>query len=188
MLVTITTGGDQASWRGPSRGDERGKTARLASCSGCACQNETAPRPAASRRHIVKAAEAFLRARLPDPVAIRHLCGVTGVCERTLRNAFYDVLGMSPRQFMLRARLDQVHEALKRRDKQVTVTAVATRSASMNWGGSPAGTRSSSASILPTLFGLETTMPSLASRCPDARRWRPNQSNAKDTYIKRPSR
>ena len=82
---------------------------------------------AASRRHIVKAAEALLRARLPDPVAIRHLCGVTGVCERTLRNAFYDVLGMSPKQFMLRARLDEVHEALKRREKQVTVTAIATK-------------------------------------------------------------
>ena len=28
---------------------------------------------------------------------------------------------------MLRARLDQVHEALKRRDKQATVTAIATK-------------------------------------------------------------
>jgi len=70
---------------------------------------------AVNRRQVVEQAEAFLNAHRGDPVPIEYLCRVTGVSERTLRNAFHDVRGMSPKRFMLRARLDQVHRALQSR-------------------------------------------------------------------------
>ena len=81
---------------------------------------------AVNRRQVVEQAEAFLNAHRGDPVPIEYLCRVTGVSERTLRNAFHDVRGMSPKRFMLRARLDQVHRALQSRDAASTVTNVAT--------------------------------------------------------------
>ena len=81
---------------------------------------------AVNRRQVVEQAEAFLNAHRGDPVPIEYLCRVTGVSERTLRNAFHDVRGMSPKRFMLRARLDQVHRALQSRQAARTVTNVAT--------------------------------------------------------------
>lgn len=83
-------------------------------------------RPYASRHDIVDAAQAFVRAHLADPVAIGHLCRVIGVSERTLRNAFDEVCGVSPKQFVLRARLAEVHAALRRESRQATVTTIAT--------------------------------------------------------------
>ena len=81
---------------------------------------------AANRRRVVEQAEAFLNEHRGDPVPIEYLCRVTGVSERTLRNAFHDVRGMSPKRFMLRARLDQVHRALQSGQPAGTVTTVAT--------------------------------------------------------------
>lgn len=54
------------------------------------------------------------------------LCEVTGVSERTLRNAFYDLRGMSPKQYILRTRLERVHRALVHRERQTTITSIAT--------------------------------------------------------------
>lgn len=65
-----------------------------------------------SRRQVVERAEAFLHARLGEPVSIAQLCRVAGVSERSLRNAFYDVRGMSPKRFATRARLAEVRRAL----------------------------------------------------------------------------
>ena len=42
----------------------------------------------------------------------RELCRVAGVSERSLRNAFYDVRGMSPKRCAVRARLAEVRRAL----------------------------------------------------------------------------
>jgi len=74
---------------------------------------------------IVHQAEAFLSARPATSVPLADLCRVTGVCERTLRNAFHDVRGTSPKRYMLRARLNEAHKALQR-DNSTTVTTVAT--------------------------------------------------------------
>ena len=55
------------------------------------------------------------------------LCQVAGVSERSLRNAFYDVRGMSPKRCAVRARLAEVRRALS--DASGTrgaVTAIAT--------------------------------------------------------------
>ncbi len=68
--------------------------------------------PIASRRQVVERAEAFLNARIGESVSIAQLCRVAGVSERSLRNAFYDVRGMSPKRCAVRARLAEVRRAL----------------------------------------------------------------------------
>lgn len=75
---------------------------------------------------IVTRAETFARAHLSDAVGIGQLCQVTGVSERTLRNAFYRTRGSSPKRVLLRLRLDKVREALIGGDRMATVTSVAT--------------------------------------------------------------
>jgi AraC family ethanolamine operon transcriptional activator len=66
----------------------------------------------ASRRQVVDRAEALLRSRAGVGVSIAQLCHVAGVSERSLRNAFYDVRGMSPKRWAVRARLADVRRAL----------------------------------------------------------------------------
>ena len=68
--------------------------------------------PITSRRQVVERVEAFLRAHIGEPVSIAQLCQVAGVSERSLRNAFYDVRGMSPKRCAVRARLAEVRRAL----------------------------------------------------------------------------
>jgi AraC family ethanolamine operon transcriptional activator len=70
------------------------------------------PRPITSRREVVERAEAFLNTRISESVSIAQLCRVAGVSERSLRNAFYDVRGMSPERCALHARLTEVRRAL----------------------------------------------------------------------------
>ena len=70
------------------------------------------PRPPASRQQVVERAEAFLIARIGEAVSIGDLCRAAGVSERSLRNAFYDVRGMSPKRCVVRARLAEVRRAL----------------------------------------------------------------------------
>jgi AraC-like DNA-binding protein len=66
-----------------------------------------------SRREVVERAEAFLSARIGESVSIAQLCQVSGVSERCLRNAFYDVRGISPKRCAVRARLAEVRRALR---------------------------------------------------------------------------
>ena len=84
-------------------------------------------RPVSSRRQVVERAEAFLNAHVGEPISIAALSRAAGVSERSLRNAFYDVRGMSPKRSVVRTRLAQVRRALS--DAQGTrgaVTAIAT--------------------------------------------------------------
>ena len=64
------------------------------------------------RSQIVRRAEAFFRRHLGEPVSIAQLSSIAGVSERSLRNAFYDVRGMSPKRWAVRARLAEVRRAL----------------------------------------------------------------------------
>jgi AraC-like DNA-binding protein len=84
------------------------------------------PWTAPNRLRVVEIAEAFVRDHLCIPIQIKHLCRVTGVSERTLRNAFSAVRGMSPKRFMLRARLEAARLALRSRHGQATVATIAT--------------------------------------------------------------
>jgi AraC family ethanolamine operon transcriptional activator len=80
-----------------------------------------------SPREIVERAEAFLAAHVDEPVAIGRLCITIGVSERTLRKAFNQIRGMSPKQCAVRARLAGVRRALCHpASDRPTVTAIAT--------------------------------------------------------------
>jgi AraC family transcriptional regulator, ethanolamine operon transcriptional activator len=68
--------------------------------------------PINSRRQIVERVEAFLETQAGEAVSIARLSQVAGVSERSLRNAFYDVRGMSPMRSVVRARLAEVRHAL----------------------------------------------------------------------------
>jgi transcriptional regulator GlxA family with amidase domain len=62
---------------------------------------------------IVARVDSFLRDNLGEPVTMSHLSRVAGVSERTLRAAFHDILGISPKQHIIRRRLQAAREALR---------------------------------------------------------------------------
>jgi AraC family transcriptional regulator, ethanolamine operon transcriptional activator len=69
---------------------------------------------------------AFLRDNLGEPVTVTDLSRMFGVSERTLRAAFHDVMGISPKRFATTQRLQAAHQALCRADLETTtVTDVA---------------------------------------------------------------
>jgi len=81
----------------------------------------------ALRREVVGRVEAYLRAHPEDPVTVSSLCRMVGLSERGLRNAFYGVHGVSPKRWMLAARLRDVRHALTEGTPgSTTVTGVAT--------------------------------------------------------------
>ncbi len=81
----------------------------------------------ASRQTVVERAEAYVRANLGTPVPVSRLCQVLGISERSLRNAFYGVRGLSPKRSMLAMRLEGVRRALSEPTPEpITVTQIAT--------------------------------------------------------------
>jgi AraC family ethanolamine operon transcriptional activator len=84
-------------------------------------------RAAAHRRQAVEETERYLRGHMHAPVRLSRLCRLVGLSERGLRNAFYAVHGVGPKQWILAERLQGVRRALSEvRSKHVTVTDVAT--------------------------------------------------------------
>jgi transcriptional regulator GlxA family with amidase domain len=65
------------------------------------------------RAEIVARVNEYLRRNLGEPVTVTELSRVAGVSERTLRAAFHDVVGVSPKQHMLRERLRAARAALR---------------------------------------------------------------------------
>ena len=79
------------------------------------------------KRRIVYRAEAFVRGRVSECVSVAELSKLTGVSERSLRNAFYDVYSTSPKRYIQLCRLHRVRRALRAiRGDGKTVTEVAT--------------------------------------------------------------
>ena len=61
---------------------------------------------------------------------ISELCAAANVSERTLQNAFKDIMGMSPMTYLIRLRLHRARDELRKATgDSTTVTDVA-----MNWG------------------------------------------------------
>lgn len=90
----------------------------------------TAPHGTAKRSHheTVRRAEAYLRAHFDSPMRISTVSRMAGLSERGLRDAFYSVHGMSPKQWLLAERLKQVRSVLSRRESApISVTGAATR-------------------------------------------------------------
>jgi transcriptional regulator GlxA family with amidase domain len=101
---------------------------QLADLSECVStpQAPTVARPAAResrripRQQLVARVLAFLRDNLGEPVTVASLSRMAGVSERTLRAAFHDVLGLSPKQYVITGRLRAVHAALSAADPETT--------------------------------------------------------------------
>lgn len=76
----------------------------------------TGPKPQPARRpsraELVAQVDDFLRDNINEPITVGDLSRMAGVSERTLRSAFHDVLGVSPKQWALRQRLAAAREAL----------------------------------------------------------------------------
>jgi transcriptional regulator GlxA family with amidase domain len=84
-------------------------------------------RATTNHQEAVERAEAYLRQHLDGPVPLARLCRETGLSERGLRNAFYDVCGTSPMRHLRALRLSGVHRALcEASTTGTTVTSVAT--------------------------------------------------------------
>src|SRR3954453_17139843 len=67
----------------------------------------------ASHRETVEQAEAYLRAHLDAPMRVSSLSRMVGLSERSLRDAFYSVRGVSPKRWLLAERLDRARRALR---------------------------------------------------------------------------
>ena len=74
--------------------------------------HETRPETVAAKREIVERVEEYLRAHMDQPAPLSRICRLLGVSERGLRNAFYDVRGMSPTRSMRAERLRDVRRVL----------------------------------------------------------------------------
>ena len=76
----------------------------------------TRPKPHPARRpsraELVAQVDDFLRDNINEPITVGDLSRMAGVSERTLRSAFHDVVGVSPKQWALRQRLAAAREAL----------------------------------------------------------------------------
>ena len=68
----------------------------------------------------------FIHEHPGDPITVANLSKMAGVSERTLRAAFHDVMGVSPKRYAITQRLEAAHQALQNADpRTTTVTDVA---------------------------------------------------------------
>ena len=78
------------------------------------------------RPDLVARVVSFLHNNVGEPVTVAEMSGMAGVSERTLRAAFRDVVGLSPKQYAITERLRAAHDALCAADpKTTTVTDIA---------------------------------------------------------------
>jgi AraC family ethanolamine operon transcriptional activator len=78
------------------------------------------------QREVVTRVMTFLRDNLGEPLTVTDLSRMAGVSERTLRAAFQDVIGVSPKRYAITQRLQAAHRALCSADPETTtVTDVA---------------------------------------------------------------
>lgn len=79
-----------------------------------------------SREALVERVSALLREHLGEPLSVAELSRMVGVSERTLRSAFHDVVGISPKKYAIHQRLEAAHRALcEAKPGTTTVTDVA---------------------------------------------------------------
>ncbi len=104
----------------------------LLSSVGSAVEAGPAPRDGTRRAHsrIVQIAEDHALAHATEPVYVAHLCKAACVSERTLQNAFQEIMGMTPVAYLTRLRLHRVRHALRTAaPRSTTVTSEA-----LKWG------------------------------------------------------
>lgn len=107
--------------------DFQGKAARdtLRDVQGTSCRIRLAT--ATADRLAVERVEAYLRTHLDTPVTVGILCGMAGMSERRLRDAFRRICGTSPKRYVLAERPQAVRRVLSEGSlRAMTVTEVAT--------------------------------------------------------------
>jgi len=62
---------------------------------------------------------AYVFAHLAEPLRPSHLAEVVGVSQRQIERRFRDAAGMSPTEFIIRARLDQACRRLRDTDESI---------------------------------------------------------------------
>jgi len=72
------------------------------------------------RDRALRRAKAYLREHTQEPITVRDLCRVTEVSERTLRYAFLEQFGVSPKSYLLAMRLNRVRRQLSHADPSST--------------------------------------------------------------------
>ena len=82
-----------------------------------------------TRAYIVGRAIDYIEPRLADPIAVRDLCASIRVCPRTLSYAFAEVLGASPKAYLLASRLNRAHRDLADARTHASIQSIAAR-----WG------------------------------------------------------
>jgi len=65
-----------------------------------------------TRAYIVGRAIEYIESRLADPISIHELCAAIRICPRTLSYAFAEILGASPKSYVLASRLNRAHRDL----------------------------------------------------------------------------
>jgi AraC-like DNA-binding protein len=86
-----------------------------------------------TRQHyslIVRRAEDHALAHLDVRTQVSDLCRVAAVSERTLENAFKEVMGLTPVAYLIRLRLHRVRQALLARTQGTTTVSAE----ALNWG------------------------------------------------------
>ena len=94
------------------------------------CEPTTRERTRQGHSRVVKAAEDRALSRIDDPVQITDLCRATGVSERALQYAFKEVMGLSPRDYLVRLRLHRVRQALLAASQRTSTVSVE----ALKWG------------------------------------------------------
>jgi AraC-like DNA-binding protein len=84
--------------------------AALGQASGFEADRSERTRQAHSR--VVKAAEDYALSRRGDRLFVTDLCRAAAVSERTLENAFREVMGLTPMAYLVRLRLHRVRQLL----------------------------------------------------------------------------
>jgi transcriptional regulator GlxA family with amidase domain len=78
------------------------------------------PQRRVPREQLVTRVMEVLRDNIGEPVTVAELSRMAGVSERTLRAAFHDVLGLSPKQYDITERLRAARAALSAADPETT--------------------------------------------------------------------
>ncbi len=86
------------------------------------------PRQRRDRRHrLVARCMAWVEQRLLEFPTVEDLCALTGLSDRTLRTLFVEQIGLAPHQYLMKRRMQAIHQAMRRARATDTVTAICAR-------------------------------------------------------------
>lgn len=81
--------------------------------------------PASTRAYIVDKAIEYMEAHLSDALVTARVCDAIRVCPRTLRYSFEEIVGVSPKRYLLALRLHAARRALCRGNAENSIHRIA---------------------------------------------------------------